>query len=66
VVFGHVLSGKEIVSQIENIPTDRDTNRPKTEVVIANCGELVRVVKKKKKEATCKYISLAKKTTSDG
>jgi peptidyl-prolyl isomerase D len=38
VVFGEVLSGKSIVRQIENLPTQSD--KPQKDVVIANCGEL--------------------------
>jgi peptidyl-prolyl isomerase D len=38
VVFGEVLSGKSIIRQIENLPTQSD--KPTRDVVIANCGEL--------------------------
>jgi len=38
VVFGEVLSGKSIIRQIENLPTQSD--KPVKEVVIADCGEL--------------------------
>ncbi|KAK0616234.1 40 kDa peptidyl-prolyl cis-trans isomerase [Immersiella caudata] len=38
VVFGEVLSGKSIIRQIENLPTQSD--KPARDVVIANCGEL--------------------------
>ncbi|XP_063704107.1 peptidyl-prolyl cis-trans isomerase G [Culicoides brevitarsis] len=55
VVFGHVVAGHDIVRQIELLPVDRNS-RPLSDVVITNCGELikqvkVKKVKKKKKEA---------------
>ncbi|KYK60579.1 40 kDa peptidyl-prolyl cis-trans isomerase [Drechmeria coniospora] len=39
VVFGQVLSGKSLVRQIENSPTESG-DKPTKEVVIADCGEL--------------------------
>jgi len=39
VVFGEVLSGKSIVRNIENQPT-QGGDKPAKEVVISNCGEL--------------------------
>ncbi|KAK3937396.1 cyclophilin-like domain-containing protein [Diplogelasinospora grovesii] len=38
VVFGEVLSGKSVIRQIENLPTQND--KPTRDVVIADCGEL--------------------------
>ncbi|KAK4191160.1 41 kDa peptidyl-prolyl cis-trans isomerase [Podospora australis] len=38
VVFGEVLSGKSIVRQLENLPTQSD--KPIKDAVIADCGEL--------------------------
>jgi len=46
VVFGHVISGSEIVTEIENQLTDKN-NKPTTDVVICNCGELVPQIKPK-------------------
>ena len=40
VVFGHVISGQEVVRTVEAQKVDPQ-NRPFKEVVIANCGELV-------------------------
>lgn len=41
-VFGHVLSGQEVVAKIEAVPVaDTRTHKPITPVVIENCGELV-------------------------
>ena len=39
VVFGEVLSGKSVVRQIENLPT-QSGDKPQKEVVILDCGEL--------------------------
>ena len=39
VVFGQVLSGKSVVRQIENLPTESG-DKPTRDVVIADCGEL--------------------------
>lgn len=39
VVFGQVISGKSIVRQIENLPTE-SSDKPTKEVVIVDCGEL--------------------------
>lgn len=46
VVFGHVLSGQDIVKKIESLPTDA-RSRPSTIVAISNCGELVLQYKRK-------------------
>eukprot|EP00752_Nemacystus_decipiens_P018415 g16514.t1 len=39
VVFGKVISGMEVVKEIENVPTTAD--KPNSDVVIVDCGELV-------------------------
>jgi len=46
VVFGHVLSGHEIIAEIENQPIGEDC-RPLLDVVISNCGELIPQIKPK-------------------
>lgn len=46
VVFGHVVSGSDIVKQIENLAVDRNS-RPLQDAVVTNCGELVRQIKGK-------------------
>ncbi|KAM7186305.1 41 kDa peptidyl-prolyl cis-trans isomerase [Naviculisporaceae sp. PSN 640] len=38
VVFGHVLSGKSVVRQIENLTTQND--KPQKDAIISDCGEL--------------------------
>uniref|UniRef100_A0A915JJA6 peptidylprolyl isomerase n=1 Tax=Romanomermis culicivorax TaxID=13658 RepID=A0A915JJA6_ROMCU len=48
VVFGRVLTGQDIVTEIENLKTDSKTSRPLVDVRIANCGELVKKKKKKR------------------
>jgi len=48
VVFGHVISGQDVVSQIEKLPVDNG-KKPLTEVIISNCGELVPMLKPKNK-----------------
>jgi len=40
VVFGEVLTGKSIIRQIENLPTESG-DKPKQDAVIADCGELL-------------------------
>lgn len=44
VVFGHVVSGHDLVRQLEQLPVDRNS-RPLQDATISNCGELVRLVK---------------------
>ena len=39
VVFGKVLKGMKVVKEVENNPTGAQ-DRPKKEVVIADCGEI--------------------------
>ncbi|XP_055549480.1 peptidyl-prolyl cis-trans isomerase G [Wyeomyia smithii] len=49
VVFGHVVSGHDLVRQLEQLPVDRNS-RPLQDAVVTNCGELIRQVKEKKKK----------------
>lgn len=44
VVFGHVITGQDLVRQLEQLPVDRNS-RPLQDAVIANCGELMRQIK---------------------
>ena len=46
VVFGHVISGQEIVSEIENQLVN-ESSRPLVDVRINNCGELIPQIKPK-------------------
>lgn len=46
VVFGHVLSGQEVVSHVEGLPVDRMC-RPLQDAKVINCGELVLKMKTK-------------------
>jgi len=48
-VFGHVISGKEVVQEIEDLQVDKK-NRPLQDARIVNCGELV--PKRKKEESS--------------
>lgn len=43
-VFGQVISGQDLVRQLEELPVDKNS-RPLQDVTISNCGELVRQVK---------------------
>lgn len=52
VVFGHVLSGQEVVAEIEQLRTDSKSNRPVSDVVVSNCGELVKKTKKKRRSSS--------------
>lgn len=56
VVFGHVLQGQDIVSEIENQKVD-DESRPLVDVKISNCGELIPKAKAKGMEASS-YLPL--------
>ncbi|ETO17968.1 hypothetical protein RFI_19336, partial [Reticulomyxa filosa] len=40
VVFGHIVSGYEVVKLLENTLTDPETNRPISPIIISKCGEL--------------------------
>ncbi|RKO92499.1 putative peptidylprolyl isomerase D, partial [Blyttiomyces helicus] len=40
VVFGRVLKGMSVVRRIESLPTDK-SDRPKSDIMIASCGELL-------------------------
>ncbi|KAJ3122520.1 hypothetical protein HK098_002781 [Nowakowskiella sp. JEL0407] len=62
VVFGRVVSNMDFISQIENIPTERDA--PTKAVVIVNCGELQRV-QKDPKSSTKSSKKKSKRKTSD-
>jgi peptidyl-prolyl isomerase G (cyclophilin G) len=46
VVFGQVIQGFEIIQLIENLPTD-EKDKPKTNVTISHCGELIIKIKSK-------------------
>lgn len=48
VVFGHVLQGQEVVTQIENQVID-EKSRPINDVKVSNCGELIPKAKAKGK-----------------
>ena len=56
VVFGHVLQGQDVVSEIENQKVD-DKSRPLVDVKISNCGELIPKAKAKGMEASS-YLPL--------
>ena len=45
VVFGRVISGQDVVTEIEQLKVNAK-NRPLVDVMISNCGQLI----KKKKE----------------
>ncbi|VEN40775.1 unnamed protein product [Callosobruchus maculatus] len=49
VVFGRLVSGTDVVQQIEMLPVDANS-RPLQDVKIVKCGELVRQVKAKKEK----------------
>lgn len=46
VVFGRVVSGQQIIKQVEGLPVDRKS-RPLSDVRVSNCGELILMKKKK-------------------
>ncbi|KAJ8724668.1 hypothetical protein PYW08_016142 [Mythimna loreyi] len=49
VVFGHVIGGATLVRQLEALPVDRNA-RPLQDVSVTNCGQLVRLNAKKRKQ----------------
>merc|ERR1712083_817625 len=51
VVFGHVVSGKEVVKEIEDLDTDKK-DRPLQDVRLVNCGELIKKTKKKREKSS--------------
>ncbi|KAK7939547.1 hypothetical protein WMY93_002873 [Mugilogobius chulae] len=63
VVFGHVISGQEVVQTMENQKTDPNS-KPYADVKVLNCGELVpksKAKKEKKKKKTKKQKKHKKK-----
>ena len=45
-VFGHVISGQDVIMKIANQAVDKN-NKPLVEVRISNCGELIPQIKSK-------------------
>lgn len=62
VVFGHLVSGFDLLSTLENVETGED-DEPKVKCVISHCGILVKKTKKKKKKKSRKR-SLSKSSAS--
>jgi len=63
VVFGQVVSGKEVVSQIEMLPVDRNS-RPLQDARVSKCGELVLLTKSKDKKKKAKKEESASSSSS--
>merc|ERR1711971_993512 len=51
VVFGQVVSGKEVIKEIEELDTDKK-DRPLQDVRMVNCGELMKKSKKKREKSS--------------
>lgn len=51
VVFGQVVSGKEVIKEIEELDTDKK-DRPLQDVRMVNCGELMKKTKKKREKSS--------------
>lgn len=64
VVFGTVVSGHDLVRQIEQLPVDRNS-RPLQDAVVANCGELVRQVRERKEKKKKKSKSSSSDDSDD-
>ncbi|XP_040295972.1 peptidyl-prolyl cis-trans isomerase G isoform X3 [Bufo bufo] len=62
VVFGQLISGQEVIREIESQKTDA-SSRPTAEVRIQNCGELVHVQKSKSKKEKKKHKSSSSSDT---
>lgn len=42
VVFGHVLSGENVLRKMEDVPIrDTKTHKPINQIIISACGELI-------------------------
>merc|ERR1712004_323693 len=64
VVFGQVVSGKEVIKEIEDLDTDKK-DRPLQDARVVNCGELMRkAVKPKKKKVSSSEASSAESSDS--
>ncbi|VDM39363.1 unnamed protein product [Toxocara canis] len=63
VVFGKVVSGQEVVTEIEHLKTNAK-NRPLADVVILNCGELVRKKKRRHSSSESKSTSSSESSSS--
>uniref|UniRef100_A0A8C6W0F3 peptidylprolyl isomerase n=1 Tax=Nothobranchius furzeri TaxID=105023 RepID=A0A8C6W0F3_NOTFU len=64
VVFGHVISGQEVVQTMENQKTDPNS-KPYADVKILNCGELIPKSKAKKERKKEKAGSSSSGNSSD-
>lgn len=62
-VFGRVVSGSDIVKEIENLPVDRNS-RPMDEAKVKACGELVKQVKEKKDKKKKKKAAKSESSSS--
>lgn len=62
VVFGQLISGQDLVREIENQKTDA-SSKPSAEVRIQNCGELVHVQKSKSKKEKKRHKSSSSSDT---
>ncbi|KRY78524.1 Peptidyl-prolyl cis-trans isomerase 1 [Trichinella pseudospiralis] len=56
VVFGRVVSGHDVVNEIEALKVEQKTHRPLQDVVIVNCGELQA---KKKRHSSSSTVSIS-------
>ncbi|CRK90187.1 CLUMA_CG003901, isoform A [Clunio marinus] len=64
VVFGRVVTGQDVVRQIENLPVDRNS-RPLEEPMVKTCGELIKQVKAKKEKKKKKIAASSGTDSSD-
>ncbi|XP_050068616.1 peptidyl-prolyl cis-trans isomerase G [Anopheles maculipalpis] len=64
VVFGHVVSGQDLVRQLEQLPVDRNS-RPLQDAMVSNCGELVRQIKVKKDKKSKKAAASSDESDDD-
>ncbi|CAH8588676.1 unnamed protein product [Schistosoma rodhaini] len=71
-IFGHVISGEDVVRKIEAVPiSDTKAHRPVKSIVIESCGELIPVKKSKvmgeeKKSKKAKKAKKKKRKLSEG
>ncbi|GMT34355.1 hypothetical protein PFISCL1PPCAC_25652, partial [Pristionchus fissidentatus] len=64
VVFGRVVSGSDVITEIEHLKVD-GKSRPIADVIIIQCGELVRAAKKRRQDSVSSEEGKKRKARKD-